>query len=224
MRSSAEMKNEAGTALEVRDLHFQYPGENPIRFPDILCARGDHFLILGNSGIGKTTLLHLLGGLLNPTRGSIDILGQPLTALKGSQLDDFRGKNIGIIFQHAHFIQSVSVIENVILAAKFAGKPADHAFADATLNRLGLKARKHSLPSKLSAGEKQRAAIARAIINKPALILADEPTSALDDFHCREVLALLMEEARNVGSSLVLVTHDHRVKESFPHFVNLNAQ
>ena len=207
--------------LSVQDLEFAYPGGKGIRFPDFSCKKGEHWLLLGQSGKGKTTLLHLLGGLLSVQKGSIRIGDTDLKNLKRSEMDRFRGQHIGIIFQRSHFVRSLTVGENLALARALAGLPAQWDRIRLLLDQLGLAEKLHAKPDALSQGEQQRVAIARAIINRPAVILADEPTSALDDGNTAEVIRLLEEEARMVDATLLVVTHDTRLKTHFPHQIQL---
>lgn len=179
--------------------------------------------MLGQSGSGKTTLLHLIGGLLSPVRGSIKLGDTAMETLRGKALDHFRGRNIGIIFQKSHFIRSLSVEENLILAQNLAGNPTDKARIHTLIGRLGLAHKLHAKPDELSIGEQQRVAIARALTNQPMLILADEPTSALDDDNAREVADLLEEQATNAGATLLIVTHDNRLKTRFPKQIHLQS-
>ncbi len=199
--------------ISTNNLKFKYPGGTEIVFPDINCQAKDILLVLGSSGVGKTTLLHLLGGLLTTQYGSIHIEDTEINKLSGSKLDAFRGQNIGIVFQQNHFVDSLTVLENVILAQSLAGYKTDKSVALNLLSRLNIGHKAKSNISDLSQGEKQRVAIARALINQPRLILADEPTSALDDHNCTEVLNLLHEQAKAAGSALVIVTHDTRLKD-----------
>ena len=178
-------------------------------------------LILGTSGVGKTTLLHLLGGILTTQQGNININGTEINKLTGSELDNFRGRNIGIVFQQNHFVHSINVLENVLLAQSMAGKPTDKKLCMNLLERLNIGDKATKKIKNLSQGEKQRVAIARALVNGPKLILADEPTSALDDINCTEVLSLLEEQAKAVGSALIVVTHDTRLKDKIAHRIIL---
>ncbi len=199
--------------ISTHQLKYKYPGGQKFDFPDLNCQARDILLILGASGVGKTTLLHLLGGILSTQNGHVNIDGTEINNLSGVKLDEFRGKNIGIVFQQNHFVYALTVLENVLLAQNLAGKKLDKIRAKSLLERLNLLHKANADVNDLSQGEKQRVAIARAIINQPKLILADEPTSALDDHNCSEVLHLLDEQAKAAGSALIIVTHDSRLKD-----------
>lgn len=207
--------------LTVQDLQHTYPSGNPIRFPDFFCGKGEHWLLLGQSGKGKTTLLHLLGGLLTVQKGKIRIGNTYLNDLRRSEMDRFRGQHIGIIFQRTYFVRALTVGENLALAQSLAGLPIQWNRIQKLLDQLNVGDKAHSKPDALSLGEQQRVAIARAIINRPAVILADEPTSALDDENTAEVIRLLEEEARSVDATLLVVTHDNRLKSHFPKQIQL---
>lgn len=210
--------------LNAQQLQYSYDGAHILRFPDMVCAAGEHWLLLGQSGCGKTTLLHLLGGLLAPRSGLVQVAGTDFGRLSASELDAFRGKNIGIIFQKSHFARALSVEENLLLAQQLAGLKPDRPRAAELLRHLDIGHKMKSRTDRLSQGEQQRVAIARAVINRPQLILADEPTSALDDDNCAEVVALLEREAAQTGATLVIVTHDGRLKEKFTHRISLQPQ
>ena len=203
--------------LRTHALAFQYNNGPSIQFPDILCQKGESWLVLGQSGSGKTTLLHLLGGLLSPNSGTIEVGGTDIAQLSPSQLDQFRGKHIGIIFQQAHFLRALTVGENLKIAQELAGLPIDMDRIRHFLDRLNIGDKINKKTDELSVGEKQRVAIARALINQPDIILADEPTSALDDKNCDEVIQLLEEQAAAVNATLLVVTHDGRLKDKFSH-------
>ncbi len=201
--------------LKTVDLTYQYDNETNIRFPDIECQNGEHWLLLGQSGTGKTTLLHLLGGLRKTQKGNVIIDNQDLNQLSTTALDHFRGKKIGIVFQQSHFVASLTVEENLLLAQYLAGNKEDKSIVHHLLEQLNLKHKLQSKPNELSQGEQQRVAIARALVNKPSVILADEPTSALDDDNCDEVIKLLEEQAKQQNATLLIVTHDQRLKSYF---------
>jgi ABC-type lipoprotein export system ATPase subunit len=201
--------------LLTKNLIFEYAASAPMSFPDLTLQRGDQGLLLGQSGSGKTTLLHLLGGLLSPKSGDIQINDQNISLLRGAELDRFRGKNIGIIFQTAHFIRSLTVEENLLLAQQLAGLKTDKLLISRFLQKLNLDHKLKSKPNELSIGEAQRANIARALINTPSVILADEPTSALDDKNAEEVIQLLEQQAAEANATLLIVTHDGRLKNRF---------
>ena len=176
---------------------------------------GEIVLIMGPSGSGKTTLLTMLGGLLRPSAGTITVDGRELTALSEAQLPELRAHSFGFIFQDFNLMPSLSARENVEIALNIAGVhgAAAHGRAGELLTRLGLAERTGFLPEQLSGGEKQRVAIARALANEPALILADEPTANLDSHHGREVMRELRRIAKEEGRSVVIVSHDERLKE-----------
>jgi ABC-type lipoprotein export system ATPase subunit len=198
--------------IRTSKLTYAYPGQTPIQFPDVECGGNEHALILGPSGTGKTTLLHLLGGLISPASGEINIGGTSVEKLRGHALDVFRGKRIGIIFQKPHFIRSLSAIENLMLTQSLAENRTDSKQAHALLERLSIGAKANHKTHSMSIGEQQRLAIARALINRPAIILADEPSSALDDQNCQQMIELLLQVANEEKSNLIVVTHDSRIK------------
>lgn len=201
-------------------LSYTYKNSETLVFPDIRCDKGETLLITGGSGVGKTTLLHLLGGLLRPQQGKVLIDDVNLESLSERQLDKFRGANIGLVLQEAHFVEALSVKENIQLAAWLAtgNKSAE---VSALLTQLGLESQQEKLPSQLSIGQQQRVSIARALINKPKLLLADEPTSSLDDVNAFIVADLLSGLAKQFGTALIIVTHDQRLKDRFKNSISL---
>ena len=203
--------------LVTRSLTFTYDQKNAFLFPDISLKPGDDLLILGPSGIGKTTLLHLMAGLLSPQSGHVELLGTILHTLPVKQLDRFRGRHIGLVFQRPHFIRSLSLQENLALVQYLAGKKQDKKRITKILSSLDIEDKRYKRPYALSQGEQQRAAIAMAALNNPQLILADEPTASLDDKNCLGVVSLLKDQAAATKAQLVIITHDHRLK---PHFQN----
>ncbi|MFN0145634.1 MAG: ATP-binding cassette domain-containing protein [Dehalococcoidia bacterium] len=176
---------------------------------------GEVVLIMGPSGSGKTTLLLMLGALLRPTTGTITLAGLELSAMSERKLPDVRLRQFGFIFQDFNLLSALNVQDNVAFAAELTGvsRKVAREKASALLTELGLGQRLHFSPEKLSGGEKQRVAIARALINDPALILADEPTANLDSSHGRETMRLLREIAQKRSRSVVIVSHDARIKD-----------
>lgn len=199
--------------ITVSNLKFSYTPERSISFPSFALNKGEHCLLLGESGSGKTTLLHLLGGLLRGYSGNVQVAGTELNSLSESQLDTFRGKNIGFVFQKNHLISALSVEKNVIMSPYLAGTSIDKNHAHEVLTELGLGEKIHSSVKEISQGQAQRVAIARAVMNHPSVILADEPTSALDDKNCERVITLLLDVATRNNSTLVVATHDQRLKD-----------
>ncbi len=198
--------------IAVSSLSYQYTPAETLQFPDFAVTRGQSVLLLGNSGSGKTTLLHLIGGLLRVQAGSISIDHQDVATLSDSDLDKFRGRNIGFVFQRNHLLPALSVRKNLLMAPWLAGIRQDESRVEEVLSHLGLWEKRHARIRELSQGQAQRVAIARAVLNKPAIILADEPTSALDDFNCERVIRLLLEISENNGCTLAVATHDQRLK------------
>jgi putative ABC transport system ATP-binding protein len=182
---------------------------------DLTVRRGEIVLIMGPSGAGKTTLLTLIGGLLKPTSGSVDIGDLPITAMKESALPRVRRHHVGFVFQSFNLLESLSAVENVEVALNLAGSGGRGARAKAErlLRKLGMGHRLRFKPHDLSGGEKQRVSIARALANDPQLILADEPTANLDSKHGHEVVLLLRDIARKQGHTVLIVSHDQRIWE-----------
>ena len=177
--------------------------------------KGEVVLIMGPSGSGKTTLLLMLGALLKPSAGEVWLDDDLVTALGESRLPEIRLRRIGFIFQDFNLLSSLTVLENVTLVAKLAGAKNSDAVhkAEKLLRQLGLEARMHFLPEKLSGGEKQRVGIARALVNDPTLVLADEPTANLDSKIGHEIMKLLQRVAREQDLSVVIVSHDQRIRD-----------
>ena len=205
--------------LETKNLRFKYDNNLELNFPDIKTSK-ENLLILGASGVGKTTFLHLLSGLLKPINGEIDLLGTKISQLKMSEMDRFRGKNIGIVFQKPHFINSLTVKENLQLA-QYISKKSDKNRIQYLLESLGIEDKANKKTQNLSQGEKQRVSIALAIVNSPKLILADEPTSSLDDLNCDKVINILKNQASKYKAKLIIITHDYRLKKHFKNTLSL---
>ncbi|MGX5853535.1 ABC transporter ATP-binding protein [Dyadobacter jiangsuensis] len=201
--------------LQTSLLTKTFPNGTSLRFPDWKVGRGEQWLLLGESGSGKTTLLHMLGGLLRPASGRIVVNGADLYTLPARALDRFRGQHIGIVFQQPHLIRSMTVEENLLLAQSFAGIGRDVFRIREVLHALEMEHKRHAYPQELSQGQAQRAGIARALVNRPALLLADEPTSSLDNRNADAAIRLLSDLAASERSTLIVCTHDDRVKEAF---------
>lgn len=208
--------------LTTQKLSHKYPQGQSFSFPDISCGPSDSLIILGQSGVGKTTLLHILAGILKPSQGEVIVGEHSMYKLSAKKLDVYRGQNIGLVFQKPHFVQSVSAEENLILAQRMAGRPHNKGRIKELLQQLNIDHRSQAKTNKMSQGEQQRLSIARALVNNPKVILADEPTSALDDKNCSEVISLLNSQAQSVGAALIIVTHDNRLKEFFTNHIELS--
>ena len=207
--------------LRTRSLTFSYDENTSFDFPDLQLESGEKMLLFGESGVGKTTFLHLIAGLLRPNTGSVELKGTMISELPSLQLDRYRGENIGLVFQSPHFVQAINVLENLSLVQYLAKKPQDKKRSIAVLQSLGVADKKFKKPNQLSQGEQQRVSIAMAVINSPQLILADEPTASLDDKNCKRVVDLLKEQAEASNSQLIIITHDQRLRGKFQHTVTL---
>jgi len=205
-------------------LTHAYNGTEVLKVPAWRAEQGAHWLVIGPSGSGKTTLLHVLAGILRPLAGSVSIAGQDLMALKPAALDRFRGQHIGIVLQRLHLVPSLSVQKNLLLAQYLAGVMQDEARAHEVLSSLDIADKAHAYPHELSFGQAQRVAVARAVVNRPKLLLADEPTSNLDDARCAQAYVLLESQARACGATLVIATHDQRIKSRMSNHFELKAR
>jgi len=201
--------------LKAEAIQFAYTNEVQFSFPDIQLETGEQALILGASGCGKSTLLHVLAGILAPNGGHVAIDGNDLYSMSERHRDQLRGEKIGVVFQQAHLLQGLNVMENVSFAAHLAKSNTSSKDIDALLEQLGIGHRKKAKIYTLSQGEQQRVAIARAMVHQPKVLLADEPTSALDDASCNEVIQLLQNLSTQMGAALLVVTHDQRLKDVF---------
>lgn len=207
--------------ISIQSVAHQYKGSSLIHFKDWQINDGEQWLLLGESGSGKTTLLHILTGILKPSQGEVNLNGTSIYTLSPKNLDQFRGRNIGIIFQKPHLIKSLTIFDNLALAQNLANLPQNQYRINEVLESLAIADKKKSYPNELSQGQLQRVSIARAVINKPALLIADEPTSSLDDKNAVAVLNLLMQQSGLNQATLVVATHDKRVKDAFTNTYNL---
>jgi len=208
--------------IALNAVSHNYENGHKIGFKDWQIDDGSQWLLLGVSGSGKTTLLHILTGILKPQQGSVTINGTSIYDLSSKHLDQFRGRNIGIIFQRPHLIKSLTIKENLIMAQSFANLPTDLNRVREVLTSLGIADKKDAYPNELSHGQLQRVSIARAVINRPTLLIADEPTSSLDDKNAAAVLDLLINQSDINQATLIVATHDKRVKDAFTNTYELS--
>ena len=210
--------------IQLQNVTFQYSKTSRLfTFPDWQVPQGEHRLLLGTSGSGKTTLLHLLAGLRQPTSGQVQVGEEYLSSLKGPALDRYRGQRIGLVFQKPYLIHALTLEKNLQLTQYLAGLPQDLGRINEVLDTLGIAHRRQALVPTLSQGEAQRASIARAVLNQPQVILADEPTSSLDDENCVRVLDLLQQQAENYQATLIIATHDQRLKGQISQHLTITA-
>jgi len=208
-------------ALTTRALALTRDGRAFTALPDLEVRRGRSLALLGPSGSGKTTALMALAGIRAPGSGEVMIEDTALWTLSSVERDRFRGRRIGLVFQSFHLIEAVGVAANLRLAASCAGLRPDAARVRGLLDSLGI-GQLHDKPAdRISHGQAQRVAVARALVNRPAVVLADEPTSALDDASASQLLTLLKETAASEGAGLIIATHDRRVIDAVDETVEL---
>jgi putative ABC transport system ATP-binding protein len=207
--------------IAVRNLAHHYDGNRALSLAQWEAAAGERWLVIGPSGCGKTTLLHILAGLVRPAAGEVNVFHTDILSLKGKQLDAWRGANVGIVLQALHLVAHLSVRDNLRLAQYLAHAPQQDAALDEALAALGVADKAARRPHELSQGEQQRVAIARAVVNGPKLLLADEPTANLDDVAAERAVGLLFAAAERRGATLVVATHDSRVKRHFSNTLQL---
>ena len=175
---------------------------------NLTVQKGESLAVVGASGSGKSTLLHVMGGVDTVTNGKVIVDDRDITTLKAEEISVFRRRKIGFVFQSYHLIPVLTVEENIQMPILLDHKKPDREYIDHVIEMLGLKDRRKHLPNQLSGGQQQRAAIARALANRPSLILADEPTGALDSTNGNEVMALLQDSVKKLNQTLVLITHN----------------
>ena len=175
---------------------------------NLTVQKGESLAVVGASGSGKSTLLHVMGGVDTVTNGKVIVDDRDITTLKDEEMSVFRRRKIGFVFQAYHLIPVLTVEENIQMPILLDHKKPDREYIDHVIEMLGLKDRRKHLPNQLSGGQQQRAAIARALANRPSLILADEPTGALDSTNGNEVMALLQDSVKKLNQTLVLITHN----------------
>ena len=207
--------------VDIRDLKAGYGTKAVVSLASLQIEKGEHTLLLGPSGCGKTTLLNVVSGIASPLAGQVAINGTALEKLAVGDRDRFRGKHIGLVMQRLHLISALTISKNLRLAQKLADIEVNDDVILKALEKLGVADKLERYPRELSQGEAQRVAIARAVINRPALILADEPTSALDDANCLAAIDLLFDQAATYGATLIVATHDQRIRARFKRVVQL---
>jgi len=205
--------------LEIKSLKKSFVAPDDTRHlivdvPEFSLDARAQVALAGESGSGKTTFLNLIAGILNPDSGTISLDGEAMSELSEPHRDRLRAVKIGYIFQTFNLLQGYTCLENVLLGMSF-GPGVDRAFAEALLKRVGLDGHLRHYPRQLSTGQQQRVAVARALANRPKLVLADEPTGNLDHKNARESLALIRETCRENGAALLLVSHDREVLAQF---------
>lgn len=180
---------------------------------DLQVQKGEFVAICGSSGSGKSTLLHMLGGLDKPTEGAVIIGQKNITGLDDKELTVFRRNHIGFVFQNYNLVPVLSVLDNILLPSRLAKRKIDKGYVDNVIGVLGLKEKLKSFPNQLSGGQQQRVAIARALIMKPEVILADEPTGNLDSRNGNEVLELFQKSIKDMGQTLIMITHNDKIAQ-----------
>jgi len=211
--------------LQTNDLKKEYgKGENAVKALNgvtLSVEQGEFISVVGTSGSGKSTLLHLLGGLDQPTSGTVLIEGKNIFSLKADELTIFRRRKIGFVFQAYNLVPVLNVYENIVLPIELDGNSVDKKYIDNIIETLGLTDKLHSLPSELSGGQQQRVAIARALATKPAIILADEPTGNLDSKTSQDVLSLMKVTSEAYSQTIVMITHNEEIAQMADRIVRI---
>jgi putative ABC transport system ATP-binding protein len=205
---------ETDALVQLTGVHKRYGETVGLDGVDLTIMPGESVAVMGPSGSGKSTLLNIVAGLDRPTSGTVRVHGEDLTALGEGALARYRRRRIGMVFQFFHLLDDLPVLDNVMLSARLIGTPYKQAKTRALglLEELGISERKDAYPQQLSGGERQRVGVARALMNRPALLLADEPTGALDSRSGEQVMDLLLD-LNQIGQTLLIVTHDQRLAE-----------
>jgi putative ABC transport system ATP-binding protein len=209
--------------LALDEVTFRHGGGAGVGPVSLQLGEGEAALLLGPSGSGKTTLVNLMAGLLTPQSGDVRLAGQSLSSRDGAARDALRRETLGLVFQTLRLVSAISLSANLALARRLAGRPANATLASSLMDRLGIAHRAGALPRELSQGEAQRAAIARALVTEPRLLIADEPTSALDAANAATVADLLLHTATASNTALLIVTHDDRLIARFAKVFRLRA-
>lgn len=223
MPSAPDSSSPPSASLSLRGVVLERDGKAIARLPDLDLAPGRSLALVGPSGSGKSTALLALAGIRPPLAGTIRVEGTDLWAFGAARRDRQRGRRIGLVFQSFHLIEAVSVEDNLRLAASCAGLTPDAAHIGHLLDALDIAGLRRKRADRLSQGQAQRVAVARALVNRPALVLADEPTSSLDDGNAGALLALLARTARDEGAALLIATHDRRALDGVDAVVAMEA-
>ena len=199
-------------------------GDTAVRALDDVCLTveaGEFVAIVGSSGSGKSTMLHMIGGVDRPTSGSVYLNGQDVFARSDEQLAVFRRREVGLVYQFYNLVPVLDVVENMTLPVLLDGRPVNQKRLENMLRVLGLEGREHHLPNQLSGGQQQRVAVGRALMNSPAIVLADEPTGNLDTKNSAEIMALLRKSNAQLGQTLIVITHDEDIALSADRVVTI---
>lgn len=203
--------------LQTTDLKKYYGIEPNVTYAldgvTIAVEQGEFVAVVGTSGSGKSTLLHMMGGLDVPTSGSVRVRNKELAEMNDEQLTIFRRRNIGFIFQNYNLVPILNVYENIVLPVELDGDMVDQKFMNEVVSMLGLEDKLYNMPNNLSGGQQQRAAIARALVTKPAIVLADEPTGNLDSRTSADVLGLLKRTSTEFNQTIVMITHNQEIAQ-----------
>lgn len=203
--------------LQTTDLKKYYGIEPNVTYAldgvTIAVEQGEFIAVVGTSGSGKSTLLHMMGGLDVPTSGSVRVRNKELAEMNDEQLTIFRRRNIGFIFQNYNLVPILNVYENIVLPVELDGDMVDQKFMNEVVSMLGLEDKLYNMPNNLSGGQQQRAAIARALVTKPAIVLADEPTGNLDSRTSADVLGLLKRTSTEFNQTIVMITHNQEIAQ-----------
>ena len=213
------------TILETKDLRKVYgSGDTEVRAldgVDLTVEKGEFVAVVGTSGTGKSTLLHMLGGLDRPTSGTVTVDGKELSGLKDEELTIFRRRKIGFVFQNYNLVPVLNVYENIVLPIQLDGNQPDKGYVDQIIETLGLGNKLQNLPNNLSGGQQQRVAIARALAAKPAILLADEPTGNLDSKTSQDVMGLLKVTSQRFAQTIVMITHNEEIAQMADRIVRI---
>jgi putative ABC transport system ATP-binding protein len=210
--------------FSLRGIEHRYGTDVVLRVEVWRAAPGEHWLLAGQSGSGKSTLLHILCGLTKPSVGDVVVAGTAVTTLAGSARDRWRGRTVGLVPQRLHLVGALTVRDNLRLAQYLAGLPDEPDRVRELLEAVHIDDLARRYPRELSQGQAQRVVIARAVVNRPVVVLADEPTANLDDVHAAAALELLRAQAIAVNATLVVASHDARVRPLLPHTYPLPAR